>query len=82
MTKLGTLRSQFMKFSVYKGEIYIYAERRFSFPEIRLYLHATALLQHGKWENIRHKENTNWEYPLTPDNGPLHIAGTDRQAKK
>ena len=65
MTKLGTLRSQFMKSSVYKGENSIYAERRFSFPEIRLYLHATALLQHEKWENIRHKENINWEYPLT-----------------
>ena len=82
MTKLGTLRSQFMKSSVYKGEIPIYAERLFSFLEIRLYLHATALLQHGKWENIRHKENTNRKYPLTPDNDPLHIAGTDRQAKK
>ena len=82
MTKLGTLRSQFMKFSVYKRDIPIYAERRFSFLEIRLYLHATALLQHGKWENIRHKENTNGDYPLTPDNDPLHIAGTDRQAKK
>ena len=82
MTKLETLRSQFMKFSVYKGKIPIYAEIRFSFPEIRLYLHATALLQHGIWENIRHKENTNWEYPLTPDNDPLHIAGTDRKAKK
>ena len=52
MTKLGTLRSQFMKSSVYKGEIPIYTERRFSFPEIRLYLHSTALLQHGKWVNI------------------------------
>ena len=48
MTKLGILRSQFMKSSVYKGEIPIYTERRFSFPEIRLYLHSTALLQHGK----------------------------------
>ena len=65
MTKLGTLRSQFMKSSVYKRENSIYAERRFSFPEIRLYLHATALLRHEKWKNIRHKENTNWEYPLT-----------------
>ena len=52
MTKLGTLRSQFMKSSVYKGEIPIYTERRFSFPEIRLYLHSTALLLHGKWVNI------------------------------
>ena len=38
MTKLGTLRSQFMRTSVYKGEFSIYAERRFSFPEIRQYL--------------------------------------------
>ena len=67
MTKLGTLRSQFMKSSVYKGKISIYAERRFSFPEIRLYLHATAFLQHEKWENIRHKDNTHGEYPLPPN---------------
>ena len=76
MTKLGTLRSQFMKPSVYKGEISIYAERQFSFPEIRLYLHATALLQHEKWKNIRHKDNTNWEYPLTLLNCTLKSASS------
>ena len=44
-----------MKFSVYKREISIYAERRFSFPEIRLYLHATAYynMENGKTYDIR-----------------------------
>ena len=65
MTKLGTLRSQFMKSSVYKGGIFHLCRETIFVPWNKTVSSLNSLITIWKMgKHTRHKENTNREYPL------------------